>query len=152
MSLSQWKLLLTVLSFYFLFLIHWNIYFEYYFSLWHLKNCLLFLYIKIKGNFIHNVTESSQLSVQYSSVAQSCLTLCDPMNCSTSGLPVHHQHPEFTQTHIHRVDEVIQPSHPLSSLSTPAPNPSKHQGLFQWVNSSHEVAKVLQWTFRTDLL
>ena len=65
------------------------------------------------------------------SVAQSCLTLCDPMNCSRPGLPVHHQLPEFTQTHVHRVGDVIQPSHPLSSPSPPAPNPSQHQGLFQ---------------------
>ena len=70
-------------------------------------------------------------SVQFSSVAQSCLTLCDPMNRSTPGLPVHHQLPEFTQTHVHRVSDDIQPSHPLSSLSPPAPNPSHHQSLFQ---------------------
>ena len=79
----------------------------------------------------------------FRSVAQSCLTLCDPMNSSTPGLPVHHQLPEFTQTHVHRVSDAIQPSHSLSSPSPPAPNPSQHQGLFQWVNSSHEVAKVL---------
>ena len=70
-------------------------------------------------------------SVQFSSVAQSCLTLCDPMNCSTPGLPVHHQLPEFTQTHVHRVSDAIQPSHPQSSPSPPAPNPSQHQSLFQ---------------------
>ena len=84
------------------------------------------------------------------------------MNRSTPGLPVHHQLPEFTQTHVHRVGDAIQPSHPLLSPSPPAPNPSQHQGLFKWVNySSHEVAKVLefqlqhqsfQWTPRTDLL
>ena len=84
-------------------------------------------------------------SVQFSSVAQSCLTLCDPMNCSTPGLPVHHQLLEFTQTHVHRVGDAIQPSHPLSSPSPLAPNPSQHQSLFQWVNSSHEVAKVLEF-------
>ena len=65
-------------------------------------------------------------SVQLSSVAQSCPTLCDPMNCSTPGLPVHHRLPEFTQTHVHRVGDAIQPSHPLSSPSPPAPNPSQH--------------------------
>ena len=101
------------------------------------------------------------LSVQFSSVAQSCPTLPDPMNHSTPGLPVHHQPPEFTQTHVHWVGDAIQPSHPLSSSSPPAPNPSQHQGLFQPVNSSHEVAKVLefqfqhqsvQWTPRTNLL
>ena len=101
------------------------------------------------------------VSPSVSSVAQSCLTLCDPMNHSTSGLPVHHQLLEFTQTHAHGVGDAIQPSHPMSSPSPPAPNPSQLQGLFQWVNSSHEVAKVLefqlqhqsfQWTPRTDLL
>ena len=70
-------------------------------------------------------------SVQFSSVAQSCPTLRDPMNHSTPGLPVHHQLPEFTQTHIHRVSDAIQPSHPRSSPSPPAPNPSQHQSLFQ---------------------
>ena len=85
------------------------------------------------------------LSVQFSSVAQSCLTLCDPMNRSTPGLPVHHQLPQFTQTHVHRVSDAIQPSHPLSSPSPPALNPSQQQSLFQWVNSSHEVAKVLEF-------
>ena len=70
-------------------------------------------------------------SVQFSSITQSCPTLCDPMNCSMPGLPVHHQLLEFTQTHIHRVSDAIQPSHPLSSPSPPAPNPSQHQDLFQ---------------------
>ena len=81
--------------------------------------------------------------LSFSSVAQSCLTLFDPMNRSTPGLPVHQQLPEFTQTHVHRVSDAIQPSHPLSSPSPPAPNPSQHQGLFKWVSSSHQVAKVL---------
>ena len=84
-------------------------------------------------------------SVQFSSVAQSCPTLCYPMNRSTPGLPVHHQLLEFTQTHVHRVSDAIQPSHLLSSPSPPVPNPSQHQSLFQWVNSSHEVAKVLEF-------
>ena len=70
-------------------------------------------------------------SVQFSSVAQSYPTLCDPMNRSTPGLPVHHQLPEFTQTHVHRVSDAIQPSHPLSSPSPPALNLSQHQDLFQ---------------------
>ena len=87
--------------------------------------------------------------------------MSDPMNRSTPGLPVHHQLPEFTQTHVHQVGDAIQPSHPLSSPSPPASNPSQHQGLFQWVNSSHEVAKALEFQFqhhsfqrtpRTDLL
>ena len=80
-----------------------------------------------------------------SSVAQSCLTLCNPMNCSTPGLPVHHQLMVFTQTHAHQVNDAIQPSHPLSSPSPPASNPSQHQSLFQWVNSSHEVVKMLEF-------
>ena len=70
-------------------------------------------------------------SVQFSSVAQSCSTLCNTMDCSTPGLPVHHQLLEFTQTHVHRVGDAIQPSHPRSSPSPPAPNPSQHQSLFQ---------------------
>ena len=82
---------------------------------------------------------------QIRSVAQSCPTLCDPMNCSTPGLPVHHQLPEFPQTHVHRVSDAIQPTHPLSFPSPLAPNPSQHQSLFQWVNSSYEVAKVLEF-------
>ena len=99
-------------------------------------------------------------SVQFSSVTQSRPTLCDPMKCSTPGLPVHHHIPEFTQTHVHLVGDVIQPSHPLSSPCPPAPNPSQHQSLFQWVNSSHKVAKALEFhpqhqsfqrTPRTDL-
>ena len=73
----------------------------------------------------------SRSSVQFSSVTQSWLTLCDPMNRSMPGLPVHHQLLEFTQTHVHRVGDAIQPSHPLSSPSPPAPNPSQHQSLFQ---------------------
>ena len=83
-------------------------------------------------------------SQSVSSVAQSCPTLCNPMNRSMPGLPVYQQLPEFTQTHVHRVGDAIQPSHPLSSPSPPAPNPAQHQGLFQRVNSSHEVVKVLQ--------
>ena len=83
-------------------------------------------------------------SVQFSSVAQSCLTLCDPMNHSTPGVPVHHKLPEFTQTHAHRVGDAIQPSHPLSNPSPPAPNPSHYRGLFQRIHSMHEVTKVLE--------
>ena len=82
---------------------------------------------------------------QFSSVTQSFPTLCNPMDRSMPGLPVHHQLLEFTQTHIHRVSDAVQPSYPLSSPSTPAPNPSQHQSLFQGVNSSHEVAKVLEF-------
>ena len=82
---------------------------------------------------------------QFSSVAQSCPNLCDPMNLSTPGLPVHHQLLEFTQTHVHWVCDAIQPSHPLSSPSLPAFNLSQHQGLFKWVSSSHQVAKILEF-------
>ena len=98
---------------------------------------------------------------QFSSVTQSCLTLCDSMNHSIPGLPVHHQLPEFTQTHVHWVGDATPPSHPLLSPSPPAFNLSQHQGLFKWVISSRQVAKVLefqlphqsfQWTLRTDLL
>ena len=98
---------------------------------------------------------------QFSSVTESCPSLCNPMNCSTPGLPVHHLLPEFTKSHVHQVGDTIQPSHPLSSLSPPALNLSQHQGLFQGVSSSHQVAKVLefqlqhqsfQWTPRADFL
>jgi len=101
------------------------------------------------------------LFIQFSSVTQSCPTLWDPMNRSMPGLPVHHKLPEFTQTHVHWVGDAIQPSYPLWSPSPPSLNLSQHQGLFKWVSSSHEVAKVLefqlqhqpfQWTPRTDLL
>ena len=97
-----------------------------------------------KKSIIKEILSLHSLSVQFSSATQSCPTLCDPMKCSTPGLPVHHQLLEFTQTHVHQVSDAIQPSHPLSSPSPPAPNPFQHQSLFQWVNSSHEVAKVLE--------
>ena len=87
---------------------------------------------------------STLLIIQFSSFAQSCPTLCDPMNRSTPGPPVHHQLPELTQTHVHRVGDAIQPSHPPLSPSPPAHNPSQHQSLFQWVNSLRQVAKVLE--------
>ena len=121
--------------------------------LWLLEKCLI--------TFISVHLKLICFSVQFSSVVQSCPTFCDPMNRSTPGLPVHHQLLEFTPTHVHRVSDAIQTSHPLSSPSPPAPNPSQHQDLFQWVNSSHEVAKVLEfqlqhqsfhWTPSTDFL
>ena len=101
----------------------------------------------------------NKFSDQFSSVAQSCLTLCDPMDFNTLGFPVHHQLPDLTQTHVHCIGDAIQSSHPLSPPSLPAFNPSWHQGLFYWVSSLHQVAKVLafqlqhqsfQWIFRTD--
>ena len=100
-------------------------------------------------------------SHQFSSDAQSCLTICDPMDCSMQGFPVHLQLPKLAQTHIHQVGDAIQPSCPLSSPSPPVFNLSQHQGPFQWINSLHKVAKVLefhlqhqafQWIFRTDFL
>ena len=127
---------------YFLFIYFFKIFFSYFFF----KFTYLFLAV---------------LDLQFSSVAQSCPILCDPMNCSTPGLPVHHQLPEPTQTHAHWVSDAIQPSHPLSSPSPPALNLSQHHCLFQWVSSLHQVAKVLefqlqhqsfQWTLKTDLL
>ena len=101
------------------------------------------------------------ISVQFSSVAQLCPTLCDPMNHSMPSFPVHHQLLESTQTHVRRVNDAIQPSHPLSFPSPPSRNLSQHQGLFKQVSSSHQVAKVLefqlhnqsfQWIFRADFL
>ena len=101
------------------------------------------------------------LKFQFSSVVQSCSTFWDPMDCSTWGLSVPHWLPELAQTHVHWVSDAIQPSHPLSSPSPPAFSLSQHQGLFKWVSSSHEVAKMLefqlqhqslQWIFRTDFL
>ena len=99
-------------------------------------------------------------SVQFSSVTQSCLTLCNPMDYSMPGLPVHHQLPKLAQNHVHWVGDAIQPPHPLSSSSS-AFNLSQHHSLFQWISSSHQEAKVLefqlqhqsfQWIFRTDFL
>ena len=116
---------------------------------------ILFQYFSLSSS-----SNRVNLSVQFSSVTQSGLTLCDPMDSSMPGLPVHHQLPEFTQTLAHWVSDAVQPSHPLSSPS-PAFNLSQHQGLFIWVSSSHQVAKVLefqlqhqsfQWMFRTDSL
>jgi len=102
---------------------------------------------------------SNMLQRKFSSVTQSCPTLCDPMDDRMTGFPVYHQLPEFVQTHVHQVGDVIQPPHPLSSPSPPAFNLSQHQGLFKWVSFSHQVAKTFefqhqtfQWIFRTDCL
>ena len=101
------------------------------------------------------------LTIQFSSIFPSCPTIYNPMDCSMPGFPIHHQLPEFTQTHVHQVGNAIQQSHPLLSSSPPALNLFQHQGLFQKVSSSHQVAKILefqlqhqsfQWTPRTDLL
>ena len=113
------------------------------------------------SSFVLDGKRRARYSVQFSSVTQLCPTLCDPYNRSTPGLLVHQQLPGLTQTHVRWVGNAVQPSHPLSSPFPPAPNPFRHQSLFQWVDSSHQVAKVLefqlwhqsfQWIFRTDLL
>ena len=96
-------------------------------------------------NNLLKITCLLQKKVQFSSIAQSCLTLCDPRKCSMSGFAVYHQFPELTQTHVHQVGDAIQPSHPLSSTSPPAFSLSQHQGLFKWVNFLHQVAKVLEF-------
>ena len=91
--------------------------------------CSAFFIVQVSHPYM--TTGKTISSVQFTSVTQLCPTVCDPMNCSMPGLPVHHQLPEFTQTHVHRVGDAIQPSHPLSSPSPPAPNHSQHQSLFQ---------------------
>ena len=111
-------------------------------SIWQNSNLKLKKVEKTTRPFRYDLNQIPNDSVQSSSVSQSCLTLCDPMDCSTLGFPVHHQLPEFTQTHVHRVSDTIQPSYPLSSPSPPAFNLSQHQGLFQGVSSSHQVAKI----------
>ena len=98
-------------------------------------------YILLNNNKYYNKAKPDN-DYQFSSVTQSGPTLCDPMNHSMPGLPVHHELLESTQTHVHSVGDAIQPSHPLSSPSPPSLNLSQHQGLFKWVSSSHQVAKV----------
>ena len=133
-----------------------------------LKLIFFFLLIELcastifwKDNSFFTFVKNHLAELGFSSVAQLCPTVCDPMNHSMPGLPVHHQLPEFTQPHVHWVIDTIQPSHPLSSPSPPSFNLSQHQGLFKWVSSLHQVAKVLQfefqhqsfqWIFRTDFL
>ena len=124
----------------------WDETFNYY--VWYILHVSAFEFENWFESLGQETVVYSSLSIrsdQIRSVAQSCPILCDPMNHSTPGLPVHHQLPEFTQTHVHRVSDAVQASHPLSSPSPPAPNPFQHQSLFQWVNSSHEVAKVLEF-------
>ena len=91
--------------------------------------------------------ESQNNIVQFSSVAQLCMILCNPMDCSMPGLPVHHQLPEFTQIHVHWVGDAIQPTHPLSPPSPPAFTLSQNEGLFKWVSSSHQVTKYCSFSF-----
>ena len=102
--------------------------------------CLLFSF-----SFFLLILKLILFCFQFSSVAQLCPTLCDPIDCSTSGFPVHHQLLELVQTRVHHISDAIQPSHPLSSPSPPTFNLSQHQGLFQWVSSLHKVAKVLEF-------
>ena len=106
----------------------------------------------------YGISSMEHIICPISSVAQSCPTVCSPMDCSMPGLPVHHQLPEFTRTHLHWVGDAIQPSHPLLSPSPPTFNLSQHQCLFKWVSSSHQMAKVMefklqhqsfQWMFKT---
>ena len=120
-SVSQFGNSLNISNFYFIYLLWWTVISD----LWY---------------YYYN-----RFQFSFSSVTQSCPTLYNPMNRSKPGLPVHHHLPEFTQIHVHRVHDAIQPSRPLSSPSPPAPNPSQHQSLFQWVSSSHEAAKVLEF-------
>ena len=151
----KWKLIYYILEFYFLILFDQQIIHLFY-KYW--------LRIPTGQTLWLGITTSisvRHLSGQVSSLAQSCLTHCDPMDCSMPGVPVHHQLLEFTQTHIHRVSDAVQPSHLLLFPSSLAFNLSQHQCLFQWVSSSHQVAKVLelqlqhqsfQWIFRTNFL
>ena len=139
---------------------HTNIFSKYYlindniYTNIHLLKCIKFLNIKLN-------IKLTLKCIQFSSVTQSCLTLCDHMDCSTPGFPVHHQFLELTQTHVHWVRDAIRPSHLLSSPSPPTFSLSQHQDLAQWVSSLHQVAKVLefqlqhqsfQWIFRTYFL
>ena len=103
------------------------------FLLWIKRFQLLYTFSKFRLK-LKKVRKPLDHSVRFSSVAQSCPALCEPMNPNMPGLSVHHQLPEFTQTHVHRVGDAIQPSHPLLPPFPPAPNPSQHQGLFQWVS------------------
>ena len=117
---------------------------------WTLDGKVIYLLLNMLSRLVshinfHYYMRWELIQAQFSSVTQSCPTLYDPLNHSMPGFPFHHQLPEFTQTHVHRVGDAIQPSHPLSSPFPPAPNPSQDQSLFQWVNSSHEVAKVLEF-------
>ena len=134
-------------------------------NLYYFFSCPFSLWTSFRGRTSINKRErergGEQEKIQFSSAAQSCLTLCDPMGYSMPGFPVHHQLLELAQTHVHQVGDATQPSHPLSSPSPAAFNPSQHQGLFKWVSSLHQVVKVLecqlqhqsfQWIFGTDFL
>ena len=130
---------------------------------WKKKKCEASVYVFVPGHLevIEQHYGYFKNCIEISSVAQSCPTLRNPMDCSMSGLPIHHQLPEFTQTHVPWVSDAIQPSHSLSSPYLSAFNHSQHWCLFKWIISSHQVAKVLefqlqhqsfQWIFRTDFL
>ena len=98
--------------------------------------------MNLSDSLFKEIKSSNVYSIQFSSVIQSCPTLCDPMDCSTPGLPINHQLPEFTQTHVNWVSDAIQPSHPLMSPSSPSFNLSQHQGLFKWVSSLHQLTSI----------
>ena len=115
----------------------------------------------IQKPWTENSPNDTNKKVQFSSVTQSCPALCDPMDCSIPGFPVHHELLELAQTHVHWIGDAVQPSHPLSSPPPSIFKLSQQQSLFQWVSPSHQVAKVLefqpqhqsfQWIFRTDFL
>ena len=116
-----------------------------------LSNCILCLFLNLLNKHFASIFALLKIVSQLSSVAQSCLTLCDPIDCSMPGLPVHHQLPELVWTHVYWISDAIQPSHPLSSRSSPSFNLSQHQGLFQSVSSSHQVAKVLEFQLQQHM-
>ena len=150
-------LILNICSYFCNILRHRNIWCNYVGKLGEWKNLLQ------KNDYIGQVKGQTSIDCVagnvLSSITQLCLTLCDPMDCSTPGFPAHHELPELTQTHLHWVSDTIQPSHPLFSPAPPTFSISQHQGLFKWVTFSHQVAKILefhhqsfQWVFRTDFL
>ena len=131
--------------------------YKFYRAQWLTKDILVYCTCNCFLKSVYKIYKIIFIIIKFSSIQFSHSVV---FNSSRPGLPVHHQLLEFTQTHVHRVSDAIQPSHPLSSPSPPASNPSQHQSLLQWVSSSHEVAKVLefqlqhqsfQWTPRTDL-
>ena len=113
---------------------------------------LVFWMLSFKPTFSHSSFTFIKRLFQFSSVTQSCLTLCDPMDCSMPGIPVYHQLLELTQTHVHWVGDAIQSSHPLSSPSPPALNLCQHQGRFKWVSLSQQLAKVLEFQLQQSIL
>ena len=132
----------------------WCISSPWHWLLWLLRldhfKCIEFCYLYF-SNYTHVYPQLFSFSLSVNSVTQSCPTLCNPVDCSMPGFPVHHQLRELAQTHVPQVRDAIQPSHPLSSPFTPAFNLSQHQGLFQWASSSRQVAKVLEFQFPMNI-